>query len=229
MDETAKVQAHSGGGGTPPAKLVQTLVSASARLRETSLGLSCEILERSNVEYAELGDFSYLGNDCMVADATIGRFCAIAAHVRIGAPNHPHRRPSQHRFTYCPEYYDRAQQRDHAFFAARREARVVIGNDVWIGHGVTVLPGVRIGDGAILAAGAVVTRDVEPYMIVGGIPARRLKKRFPPEIAASLQRIAWWDWPLERIMTHLPDFQSEDIAAFCRKWDRGNRDGAAAL
>ncbi|MFB9224601.1 chloramphenicol acetyltransferase [Paracoccus cavernae] len=203
------------------AKLAQTVISESARLRESVIGQSCEILERTSIEYSRIGDFSYLGNDCMVADATIGRFCAIAAHVRIGAPNHPHLRASQHRFTYCPEYYDTEQCRDHAFFAARRQARVEIGHDVWIGHGVTVLPGLRIGNGAILAAGAVVTRDVAPYTIVGGIPARVLKERFGPDIAARLERISWWDWPLETIMARLPDFRSEDIAAFCDKWDRG--------
>ena len=206
---------------TQGAKLAQTVISDRATLREATIGQGCEILARSSVEYSVIGDYSYLGNDCMVADATIGRFCAIAAHVRIGAPNHPLDRPSQHRFTYCPEYYDEAQSRDHAFFAARRDARVEIGHDVWIGHGVTILPRCRIGNGAVVAAGAVVTRDVAPYTIVGGVPARLLKDRFPSDIARSLARIAWWDWPMEKIMANLPDFRSADLHEFCRKWDHG--------
>ena len=136
-----------------------------------TIGRCCEVLGDTTIEYTELGDYSYLGPGCMVADARIGRFCAIAAQVRIGAPNHPLDRPAQHRFTYCPEYYSADAERDHAFFRERRADRVVIGNDVWIGHAVIVMPGVKVGDGAVLAAGAVVTRDVAPYTIVGGVPA----------------------------------------------------------
>jgi phosphonate metabolism protein (transferase hexapeptide repeat family) len=202
----------------PRAKIAETVIHPTARLREATIGARCEVLERCSVEYATIGDASYLGHDCQVADAEIGKFCAIAAHVRIGPPNHPMGRPSQHRFTYVPEYYDPAQRRDAAFFAARRAARTRIGHDVWIGHGVTVLAGVTVGDGAVLAAGAVVAKDVAPYAIVGGVPARRIRERFPPDIAARLGAIAWWDWPFETIMARLATFQEDDAAGFCERW-----------
>ena len=142
-------------------KIAETIIDPSVSLREAVIGRHCEVLERSHVEHASLGDFSYLGPDCIVADAEIGKFCAIAARVRIGAPNHPIDRPSLHRFTYCPDYYSSAP-RDTAFFATRRDDRVRIGHDVWIGHAVTVLPGVTVGDGAVLAAAPSLPRMWRP-------------------------------------------------------------------
>lgn len=201
-------------------KLAETVIEPTVKLRETTVGRCCEILGDTAIEYTELGDYSYLGPGCMVADAQIGRFCAIAAQVRIGAPNHPLDRPSQHRFTYCPEYYTATAERDHSFFKQRRDDRVVIGNDVWIGHAVIVMPGVNVGDGAVLAAGAVVTRDVAPYTIVGGVPARQIRERFNRQIAAQLSRIAWWNWPPETIWERLLEFQS-GVEAFCARWDKG--------
>jgi len=199
-------------------KLAETVIEPTVKLREATIGRCCEVLGDTAIEYSELGDYSYLGPGCMVGDAQIGRFCAIAAQVRIGAPNHPLDRPSQHRFTYCPEYYTAGAERDHAFFGQRRADRVVIGNDVWIGHAVIVMPGVTVGDGAVLAAGAVVTRDVAPYMIVGGVPARQIRERFNRKIAAQLSEIAWWNWPAETIWQRLPEFQSGDVEAFCARW-----------
>lgn len=200
-------------------KLAETVVKDSVRLREAQIGRRCEVLDHTRVEYASLGDYSYLGEHCDVADATIGKFTAIANFVRIGAPNHPMERPSQHRFTYCPEYYDAGACRDGGFFAKRRGDRVTIGNDVWIGHGAILLPGITVGDGAVIAAGAVVSRDVAAYGVVGGVPARLIRPRFPPAIATRLSRIAWWDWPDTLLFARLGEFQALGIEAFCDRYD----------
>src|ERR1700687_2747614 len=95
----------------PRPKIAETVIEATVQLREAKIGHCCEILGDTHIEYSELGDYSYLGSGCSVADAQIGRFCAIAAQVRIGAPNHPIDRPSQHRFTYWPQYYTATAQR----------------------------------------------------------------------------------------------------------------------
>jgi phosphonate metabolism protein (transferase hexapeptide repeat family) len=204
---------------SPRPKIAETVIHETVRRREAQIGRRCEILAHSRIEYAALGDYSYLGENCDVADAVIGKFTAIANSVRIGAPNHPMGRASQHRFTYVPEYYEASASRDRDFFADRRGDRVVVGNDVWIGHAAILLPGVTVGDGAVIGAGAVVSRDVAPYTIVGGVPARAIRKRFDDDVAASLRRIAWWDWPDELIFERLADFRSEAIEEFCRRYD----------
>lgn len=203
----------------PRPKIAETIIDETVRRREAQIGRRCEILSHTRIEYAVLGDYSYLGENCEVADAVIGKFTAIANSVRIGAPNHPMGRPSQHRFTYVPEYYEATASRDRDFFADRRGDRVIVGNDVWIGHAAILLPGVTVGDGAVIAAGAVVSRDVAPYTIVGGVPARSIRKRFDESIAESLRRIAWWDWPDQLIFERLSDFRSEAIDEFCRRYD----------
>ena len=200
--------------------IVETVIDPTVRLREADIGRRCESLANTRVEYSSLGDYSYLGEHCEVADAVIGKFTAIANAVRIGAPNHPMGRPSQHRFTYCPEYYEASATRDRDFFADRRAARVTIGHDCWIGHGVIILPSVTVGDGAVIAAGAVVSRNVLHYSVVGGVPARPIRRRFSDAVAERLRRIAWWDWPDDVIFARLPDFQSESIEEFCERYDR---------
>ena len=200
-------------------KIAETVVHETVRLREAKIGRRCEILRNSVVEYSSLGDYSYLGENCDVAGAAIGKFAAIANAVRIGAPNHPMDRPAQHRFTYCPEYYEASATRDHGFFADRRAANVHVGNDCWIGHAAIILPGVAVGDGAVIGAGAVVSRDVAPYSIVAGVPARAIRKRFPDAVATSLRRIAWWDWPDETLFARIDDFRSSSIEQFCARYD----------
>ena len=88
---------------------------------------------------------------------------------------------------------------------------IIIGNDVWIGYETVILAGVTIGDGAIIGARAVVTKDVPPYTIVGGVPAKPIRKRFPQETIDTLLKIKWWDWSKERIAQHISEIQSGNI------------------
>jgi phosphonate metabolism protein (transferase hexapeptide repeat family) len=166
---------------------------------------------------AELGDYSYIERHAEVIYARIGKFCAIASSCSINALNHPLERASQHKFTYRPNEYFLGAKLDKAFRDKRKQDAVVIGHDVWTGHGATILPGVSVGNGAVIAAGAVVTRDVEPYAIVAGVPARFLKWRFPPELAERLAALAWWDWDHDRLALAVSDMQTLSAQDFVAK------------
>jgi phosphonate metabolism protein (transferase hexapeptide repeat family) len=141
----------------------------------------------------------------------------VASFVRVGATDHPMERASQHHFLYRSSYYWEDAADDAAFFERRRARRAEIGHDVWLGHGAMVMPEVSVGHGAVVAAQAVVTRDVPPYAVVAGVPARVVKWRHPPEIAERLIALGWWDWDHGRLRAALDDFRALSAEAFLEK------------
>lgn len=194
-------------------------IDPTASVRASRLGRYTEVGARTSVIETEMGDYSYVVNDSDIIYAVIGKFCSLAAQVRINPGNHPMWRASQAHFSYRASRYwpDAADEAD--FFAWRRAHPVTIGHDVWIGHGAIVLPGRSVGTGAVIAAGAVVTRDVAPYTIVAGVPARPLRQRFPDDVARRLIALAWWNWDHDRLRAALDDFRKLDVEAFLRKHD----------
>ena len=198
---------------------VEPLIDPTAKLQETRLGAYCEVGARSILLDVEMGDYSYVVNDAQMTYTTIGKFCSIAAMTRINPGNHPMHRATQAHFTYRASAYFPGESDDTEFFAWRKRHRVHIGHDVWIGHGAIILPGRSIGTGAVVAAGAVVTKDVPAYTIVGGNPARPIRRRFPEVIADRLARLSWWDWSHETLHAALPDFRKLDIEAFLDKYE----------
>ena len=194
-------------------------VHPTAHVRDATLGRYTEVGERTNFAESTMDDYSYVVNDSNIIYTTIGKFCSIAAMTRINPGNHPMHRASQAHFTYrASAYFDGASD-DGAFFEWRRAHRVTIGHDVWIGHGAIILPGRTIGTGAVIAGGAVVTKDVAPYTIVGGTPAKILKRRFDERTAERMMALAWWDWDHERLRVAVPEFQSLSAAAFLERYE----------
>lgn len=147
----------------------------------------------------------------------IGKFCSIASEVTFlmsGLHHHecvstyPWYNPFKGFHRWDPTGIDPALWKDHP------AGDTVVGNDVWLGHGAFVLPGVHIGDGAVIGAKTVVSKDVPPYAIAVGSPMRIVRLRFSEEQVAALQEIRWWEWPDEKIQRFLPLIQSSDIDAF---------------
>ncbi len=142
----------------------------------------------------------------------IGKFCALARGLRfvMNGANHQTSGFSTYPFYIFGNGWEAVTPQPGQL---PYKGDTVIGNDVWLGYNVLVMPGVKIGDGAIVAAGSVVVSDVPAYSVVGGNPAKIIKQRFPDEIVRGLLAIQWWEWPVDKVSRNLPSIVGADIAA----------------
>jgi virginiamycin A acetyltransferase len=143
----------------------------------------------------------------------IGKFCSIACGAKFifNCANHALRSLSTYTFPLFFEEWD--LPKSEVVSAWDNKGDIIIGNDVWIGYDAVIMAGVTIGDGAIIGTRAVVTKDVAPYSIVGGVPAHEIRKRFAPEVVERLRELKWWDWPEEKIRKAIPAIQAGDVEA----------------
>ena len=153
-----------------------------------------------NVKYL----FDFIGDKLI-----IGKFCMIASDVTfiMNGGNHLSDAISTFPFAIFGEDWSNAMEGKEY----PTKGDTIVGNDVWIGYGTTIMPGVTIGDGAIIATKSVVTKDVEPYAIVGGNPAKEIRKRFSEEKIKELLEIQWWDWPIEKITENVQNLTGTNI------------------
>lgn len=165
-----------------------------------------KIYPRVVISNGSMGRFTYISSRTRIGNAVIGRFCSIGPDCQIGGLGmHPIDRISTH-----PAFYSSGKQAGYSFTknTSFQEVKPVeIGNDVWIGVRVVILDGCRIGDGAVIAAGAVVTKDVPPYAVVGGVPAKMLKMRDAFECIELIRADPWWDWPVSKLQNLSPEFK----------------------
>lgn len=148
----------------------------------------------------------------------IGKFCSIACGAKFlfTSANHTQKSLSTYPFPIFFEEWGLDVQ--NITSAWDNKGDIIIGNDVWIGYEAVIMSGVTIGNGAIIASRAVVTKDVPPYTIVGGVPAKTIRKRFPDDDIAALQKMKWWDWPIEQIQARIQEIQTGKIEELKRKY-----------
>lgn len=195
------------------------LVHETSVVRDSRFGKFCKVGARTTVIESVFGDYSYAVNDCEIVYCDIGKFVSIGALAGLNPANHPMERAAQAHFTYRSWQYFEDLADETQEFDKRRAQRVVIGHDVWIGRAAIVLPGRSIGNGAIVGAGAIVTKDVAPYTIVAGNPAKVIRRRFPEAIAERLDRLAWWHWSHRDLRRAVPDFRALSVEAFLDRWE----------
>jgi len=178
-----------------------------AVVNNTQLGIYNTIYNYASVVASTVNDFSYIGPNTHVNNAEIGKFCSIGPNVRIGPGKHPTNMVST-----FPAFFSVRGQGQIIFADSdgyfEETGKVKIKNDVWIGASAIIMDNITIGDGAIIAAGAVVTKDVPPYAIVGGVPAKVIKFRFSEDTIEQLLSSKWWDHDIEWYKLHWKEMHS---------------------
>lgn len=185
----------------------RTIIGENSRVRHCLLGHHVRIDRNNLLMNVEMGDYTYTGPFDMLFHLKIGKFTSISYGVTIGAPEHNYKLLSTHPFIYDSYYevFDKSEVVRNDKFDKETE----IGNDVWIGCNSTILRGVHIGDGAVIGANSLVNRDVPPYAVVAGCPAKIIKYRFPKETIDKLITIKWWNWSIEKIRSNKKLFTTE--------------------
>lgn len=178
-------------------------------LRNCTFGLYVTIYDNVSLYECTLGDFTYVTSRTNIARTTLGKYCSVGPDCKIGLGKHPSKEfVSTHPIFFSISRLAQISFADRSYF--EEFDNIAIGNDVWIGANVIVIDGIRIGDGAIVAAGSVVTKDVPPYAIVGGVPAKVIRFRFEQYQIEKLLEIKWWDMNIDYLKNDFKKFHNID-------------------
>lgn len=190
--------------------LMNTRVSKFAFVDNISIiDKKAKIYRGSKVFNSSIGKYSYLGKKSSLVCAKVDKYCSIAGGVSIGLGEH-----TLEKISTSPIFTEKRNAAGESWTdqeCVYPYKRVSIGNDVWIGSRVIIKGGVNVGDGAVIAAGAVVTKDVPPYAIVGGVPAKLIRFRFSRDIIEKLLEIKWWNMPEKELQKNIHLFQKDNI------------------
>ncbi|WGF92211.1 CatB-related O-acetyltransferase [Aequorivita marisscotiae] len=166
---------------------VLSILDKDSVIHKTSLINRYTILRKTKI-----GRYTYVGSNCTFNNVEIGSFCSISRNINIGYSSHPINFISTSPIFFSPRNGTGSKWVNQRFYDDAPK-KTFIGHDVWIGANSSVMSGITIGNGAIVGAHSVVTKDIEPYSIVGGVPAKLIRKRFPDKVINSLQSIKWWE------------------------------------
>ena len=191
-----------------------SIVSTSAALSKLTILEGYNVInDNSNIVNSSIGCGTIIGSNTNLPNCKIGKFCSISWNVTVSDACHPTSFVSTYPCFYhtCNNYpLGRGEYQFNEFLKTNNNYSLEIGNDVWIGEKVLLKGGIRIGDGAIIGFGAVVTKDVPPYSIVAGVPATVIRYRFNQETIAALLKIKWWNWPIDLIIERRNEFTNLD-------------------